>query len=67
MKNENNFRDGNRLDDKNLKSQDSTIKKVSEKVGDSIEHAGRKMQDKGFTKSGQAVENFGDKIEHLKD
>ena len=36
-------------------------------VGDSIEQAGRKMQEKGFGKTGRAVEKAGDKIEHSTD
>lgn len=36
-------------------------------TGDSIEKAGRKLQQKGYTKVGTKIERAGDKIEHSAD
>src|SRR5262245_16368844 len=43
------------------------IQDASYKAGDKIEHAGRDAQLKGYTKTGKALENLGEKIEHMHD
>ena len=52
---------------KNLNGVRTKVKGATHDLGDNIEKAGRKLQDKGFKKSGQFVENLGNKIEHSGD
>jgi hypothetical protein len=43
------------------------LQKGAHAVGDAIEKAGRKLQEKGSVKAGQKLENVGDSIEHSAD
>jgi uncharacterized protein YjbJ (UPF0337 family) len=52
---------------KNLGELKDKAQVTAHETGDGIKQAGRKLQEKGFEKTGRAIENAGSKIEHLAD
>ena len=43
------------------------ILESSHRLGDSIEHAGRRLREKGYSRLGDAIEKIGNTIEHIAD
>jgi hypothetical protein len=43
------------------------VQEGSHTLGDGIEKLGKKLQEKGYSKTGTVVEKAGDKIEHIAD
>lgn len=55
------------MDNKKTFQPEEKNKGLAHKTGDAIERVGQKVSEAGATKTGKAIYNAGDKLEHSRD